>query len=247
MAELDDNLKQALTIGRELYQNKEFAKAEPYLAQVAREGKNFADVYNMLGVIYHDQGQFSRAQQAFESALRINPRYTEAALNLAVTYNDLGKYAEAKETYRKALNASAEMDGDLDPFVKGKVANMYSDIGDVFASSGAFRQAVAEYERALTMRPTFLDIRLKLASAYRDLGDRQEAIKQLRTVLSQNAAHVAARINLGIALYSAADLDGAVRELEEVLRREPGHARATLYLRMVQDRMKGGGDPPAQG
>src|SRR4051812_44730678 len=108
MAELDEGLKQALTIGREYYLNKEYGKAEPYLARVAKEGKNFADVYNMLGVIYHDQGQFSKAQMSFEHALRINPHYTEASLNLAVTYNDLGKYSEAKETYRKALSTSSE-------------------------------------------------------------------------------------------------------------------------------------------
>ncbi|MBI5496672.1 MAG: tetratricopeptide repeat protein [Deltaproteobacteria bacterium] len=235
---MDDNLKQALTIGREYYLNKEYTKAEPYLAQVAREGKNFADVYNMLGVIYHDQGQFSRAQQSFEQALRINPRYTEAALNLAVTYNDLGKYQEAKETYRKALSMGAEAQGELDPFVKGKVANMYADIGDVYVSCGAFRQAVAEYERALALRPTFMDIRLKLAGAYRDVGDKQEAIHQLRTILQQNPQHIPARINLGIALYSAGDSDAAVSELEGVLQKEPGHARATLYLRMIQDRQR---------
>ena len=92
MTELDDSLKQALTLGRAYYLKKEYARAEQYLAQVVEQNQSFADVYNMLGVIYHDQGQFARAQRAFEAALRINPAYTEAALNLAVTYNDRGKY-----------------------------------------------------------------------------------------------------------------------------------------------------------
>lgn len=241
MAELDENTQQALTLGREFYLNKEYAKAEAYLAKVARDGKNFADVYNMLGVIYHDQGQFSRAQQSFEHALKINPRYTEAALNLAVTYNDLGKYAEAKETYRRALSQTSDPGADLDPFVKGKVANMYAEIGDVYASSGAFGPAVEEYQRALKMRPSFVDIRLRLAAAFRDMGDRHQAVEQLRTIISQNPDHVPARINLAVALYAAGDLAGASRELEGVLARQPGHARASLYLQMVQDRLQKGG------
>lgn len=239
MAEMDDTQKQALTIGREFYLNKEFAKAEPYLAQVARDGCNFADVYNMLGVIYHDQGQFSRAQQSFEQALKINPNYTDAALNLAVTYNDLGKYAEAKETYRRALSQSARDGSELDPFVKGKVANMYSEIGDVYASSGAFVQAVGEYQRALALRPTFLDIRMKLANALRDGGRKEEAVAELRTILDQNPRHVQARINLAIALYSAGRGDESLAELADVLKQEPGHARASLYQRMIADRLRG--------
>jgi tetratricopeptide (TPR) repeat protein len=242
MAELNDELKQALTIGREYYHNREYAKAEPYLAKVAAEGKKFADVWNMLGVIYHDQGQFTKAQKSFEEALQINPRYTEASLNLAVTYNDLGKYVDAKETYRKALTASAEPPGELDPFVKGKVANMYADIGDVYGSSGCFRAAVQEYERALHLRPGFLDIRLKLANAFRDLGDKAQAVEQLRTILQLSPEHVAARISLSIALYSAGEVEAALVELERVLLKEPGHSRAALYKNMILDRVRAAGE-----
>lgn len=245
MTELDDNLKQALTIGREYYSNKEYPKAEPYLAQVARDGCNFADVYNMLGVIYHDQGQFSRAQQSFEQALRINPAYTDAALNLAVTYNDLGKYAEAKETYRRALNQSSQDGVELDPFVRGKVANMYADIGDVYASSGSFRLAITEYQRALALRPTFMDIRMKLANAFRDAGNKEEAVAELRTILEQQPKNLHARINLGIALYSAGRGEDAVRELDDVLRQEPGHSRAALYQRMIMERLRSQDADPA--
>ena len=242
---MDAELKQALTIGREHYTNRDYGAAEPYLAKLAAAGLKFADVFNMLGVIYHDGGHFARAQQCFEEALRINPAYTEASLNLAVTYNDLGKYADAKETYRRALTVSHHPGQELDPFVQGKVANMYADIGDVYASCGCFKAAVLEYERALAMRPTFMDIRLKLASAYRDLGEKQEALQQLRTILEQNPDHSSARINLGITLFAVGDADTAVVELDRVLAREPQNARARLYLTMIQDKIKTAGQMPA--
>ena len=44
--------------------------AEQYLTQVVEQNQSFADVYNMLGVIYHDQGQYQKALRAFEAALR---------------------------------------------------------------------------------------------------------------------------------------------------------------------------------
>ena len=133
---MDDTLKQSLALGQGYFLKKEYALAEQYLTQVVEQNQSFADVYNMLGVIYHGQGQYQKAQRAFEAALRLNPGYTDAALNLAVTYNDTGKYREAQETYNQALTRSGATSARLDRFVQGKLANMYAEIGDVYLSSG---------------------------------------------------------------------------------------------------------------
>ena len=146
---MDEELRQWLTLGRGYFEQKQYAKAERYLSRLVERNQSFADVYNMLGVVYHDQGQFARSQRAFEAALRINPGYTEAALNLAVIYNDLGKYHEAREVYSQALERHQNAPGQLDPVVRGKIANMYADIGDAFASSGLWDEAIEEYRRAL--------------------------------------------------------------------------------------------------
>ena len=58
---MDEAFKQLLTLGRGYFEKKQYADAEKYLAQVVEANQGFADVYNMLGVIYHDQGQFARA------------------------------------------------------------------------------------------------------------------------------------------------------------------------------------------
>src|SRR4051812_40150260 len=183
---MDDALKQLLTLGRSYFESKQYGKAEKYLAAILDQNQSFADVYNMLGVVYHDQGQFARAQRSFEAALRLNPGYTEAALNLAVIYNDLGKYQEAKEVYQSALGRQGNTPGELDGYVKGKIANMYADIGDVFSSGGQWLAAVEEYRRALALCPTFLDIRVKLADALRDGGQRAEALQELEAVTAEN-------------------------------------------------------------
>src|SRR5512147_2963527 len=162
--QMDESLKQALTLGRGYYQKKEYGRAEQYLSQVVERNQSFADVYNMLGVCFHDQGQYQKAQRAFEAALRLNPAYTDAALNLAIIYNDMGRYREAKEVYAAALNRQRSNPQRMDPFVKGKIANMYADIGNVYASSGMLEEAVIEYRRALELGPGFVDIRLKLAN-----------------------------------------------------------------------------------
>lgn len=231
---MDDKLREALSAGRDLYRQKEFLRAEPYLAQVAQANVPYADVYNMLGVIYHDMGQFSRAQQCFEEAIKINPAYTEASLNLAVTYNDMGRYADAKELYLGALTSSTRPGGKLDSFVMGKLANMYAEIASVFAAAGAFEEAIGEYRRALALRPTFVDLRLKLAEALRDAARPQEALRELKAILAQNPDYLPARIHHGLTLFSTGDAAAAMKELGQVVADHPDNGRAKLYLEMIR-------------
>jgi tetratricopeptide (TPR) repeat protein len=235
---MDEFVRELLTLGRTYFSRKQFQRAEKYLTQVVEQNQSFADVYNMLGVIYHDQGQYARAQRSFEAALKLNPAYTEAALNLAIIYNDIGKYQEAKEVYQSTLQRTARVPGELDHFVKGKIANMYAEIADVYASSGFFEEAVVEYNRALAMCPGFPDIRVKLGAALRDKGDKEAALREFSRSVADAPHFLPARIQLGVALYSLGRLDEALKEWEEVLRRNPGDKKAEMYLALVRESPK---------
>jgi tetratricopeptide (TPR) repeat protein len=233
---MDDTLKQALALGRGYYLKKEYALAEQYLTEVVEKNQSFADVYNMLGVIYHDQGQYQKAQRAFEAALRINPVYTDAALNLAVTYNDTGRYKDAQDTYRQALSRSGATQGKLDRFVAGKLANMYAEIGEVYLSSGMYPEAIAELRRALTLGPAFVDVRVLLAGALRDSGERDAAITEYEQVVAQRPSYVPARLNLGLSLLAAGRKEEAIQQWEAVLAISPGNRSAEAYLTLAGPR-----------
>jgi tetratricopeptide (TPR) repeat protein len=230
---MDETLKQALALGQGYYLKREYGLAEQYLTQVVEQNQSFADVYNMLGVIFHDQGQYQKALRAFEAALRINPGYTDAALNLAVTYNDTGKYKEAQETYRHALSRSGARQGKIDRFVQGKLANMYADIGDVWLSSGLYAEAIQEYRRALELGPAFADVRSRLAGALRDSGEREQAIKEYEEVVRHSPSYVPARLNLGLSLFAAGRREEAVKHWRAVLEISPGNRNAEMYLQLA--------------
>jgi tetratricopeptide (TPR) repeat protein len=126
---MDDRTKRLLQRGREHFQANQYDKASKALTPLARDRVPFADVYAMLGTIYYHKGRLLDAVAVFEEALRLNPGYTEAALNLSVTYNDLGKYDESKRVYARMI-ANRKNSGDpIDPFVKGKIANMHAEVG----------------------------------------------------------------------------------------------------------------------
>jgi tetratricopeptide (TPR) repeat protein len=233
---MDERTKQLLSLGREHYEKREFDKAEHYLKQVLdrAETKGFADVYNMLGVIHHDKGRFDEAQASFEEALAINPNYTEAALNLAVTYNDLGRYDEAKRIYQAALSRGTDAPGQLDPFVKGKIANLHAEVAQAYVDAGMPGDAMHELRKAILLCPTFADLRLKLSNLYRQTGDLDAAKFELDEAIAARPRFLPAHIALGVTLLSKGDPKAAIAAWEKALEIDPDHKAAQMYLRMAR-------------
>jgi tetratricopeptide (TPR) repeat protein len=193
----------------------------------------------MLGVIFHDRGQFARAQRCFEQALALNPGYTEAALNLSVIYNDAGRYEDGRRIYEEARARQQANPSALDPFLQGKIANLYAEIGDVFAQSGQLPRAIDEYRRALELGPKFHDIRLKLAAALRDSGQRDTALKELEVMVREAPGFTPARVALGVTYYTAGQMADAERAWDEVIKQRPGDRVAEMYLSLLRPAPKG--------
>jgi tetratricopeptide (TPR) repeat protein len=242
---MDDHLKQLLLLGREHYQKREFDKAEYLLKQVVQQTDRFADVFDMLGVIAHSQGDFAQAEQSFERAVSLNPNYTEAQLNLMVTYNDLGKYDSAREVYARIRGRAAGGDGPADPFAMGKIANMHAEISQAYQDAGMVAEAVIELERAVALCPTFADLRTRLATLYRDTGHKERAREQLEIVKQHNPSYIQARVLLGVALLSAGEYDAAIGEFEAVLERDTDHKSARMYLKIADSQRAKSLFPPA--
>ena len=241
---MDDHLKQLLLLGREHYQKREFDKAEYLLKQVVQQTDRFADVFDMLGVIAHAQGDFAQAEENFEKAVSLNPNYTEAQLNLMVTYNDLGKYDSAREIYSRIRGRAAGGDGPADPFAMGKIANMHAEISQAYQDAGMVSEAVMELERAVALCPTFADLRTRLAQLYRDTGHKERAREQLEIVKQHSPAYVPARVLLGVAQLSEGNCDAAIGEFEAVLALDAEHKSAQMYLKIAESQRRKSLFPP---
>ena len=228
------NLRELVTRGRSHYLAGEHAQAVACFEEVLREKAPYADVYDMLGVIFHQEGRLVEAEAMFHEALRINPAYTEAALNLVVTCNDLGKYAEAKTIYEQAMATSKRAPRELDPFAKGKIANMHVEVGAAYRAVALFDEAVREYERALALCPTFADIRIELGNTRREMGDIAGAIRELEQVRGENPRFLGGRVKLGLAYHAAGRSDEAAAEWRAVLAADSGNRPARMYLAMLE-------------
>ena len=225
-------MKQILALGREYYAKQQYERAEHYLKQVS-EHHRFADVSNMLGVIAHDRGSFDEAQMFFEEALQANPNYTEAALNLAITYNDLGRYEDGKRIYQAALTRGARSPGGLDPFVKGKIANLHAHVGQAYLDAGLTGEAVAELRKAIALCPDFSDLRVRLATIYQQTGDVDAAQYELEEAVRAKPTFAPARLALGVVKLERGHREQAIEQWQAVLRDDPDNKSAQMYLRSI--------------
>lgn len=241
---MDERVKQWLIQGREFYQKREFDKAEKLLQAVVELQTHFADVHNMLGVIAHERGDFAAAEHNLEIATQINPNYTEALLNLAVTYNDQAKYEAARRIYQQIRSARESSKDRIDPFAKGKLANMHADVATAYEEAGLPEEAIHELERAVNLCPGFADLRTRLGVLYRDAGNVLAAREQFESARNVNPRYTQARILLGITLLSLNDVDGALEEWRAALAHDPGNKSAQMYLRMVENSRRTVRPPP---
>jgi tetratricopeptide (TPR) repeat protein len=230
---MDKDILMRLERGREHYENREYDKAEALLLEVAAATDGFADVMNMLGVICHDRGQVARAQEYFEQAVAINPRYTEAALNLAVTCNEQGLYEDARRAHEHVASLQPETARDIEPFARGKLANMHADLGRAYAELQLQDKAIAQYREALALSPEFADIRTRLGQLLKDAGQYEAALRELRKVKLDRPKYVPGRISLGVTHFKMGELNQARLEWREVLEIDPENRTAGMYLRMV--------------
>jgi len=231
---MDDRLKQLLVLGREHYERREYDRAERVLRQVLELTDRYADVFNMLAVICHDRGDFAAAESHFERAVELNPHYTEALLNLAVTYNDLGKYEAARQVYARVRGAGKPSDGGLDPFVRGKLANMHAALAQAYSDAGVRSEAIEQLRKAVDLCPTFADLQTRLGTLYRDDNNLIQARRCYEAARASNPRFAPARVLLGVTLLSLGAIEDAVTEWSEALAIEPENRSARMYLRMVE-------------
>ena len=230
---MDERVKQLLLVGREHYANRDFEKAEELLRQVLEHDDRFADVHDMLGVICHSRGNFIQAERHFERALEINPGYTEAALNLAVTYNDRGKYEAAKQVYKRIKGKPSGSVQGLDPFARGKLANMHADLAQAYADAGLPHEAIVELEKAVGLCPQFADLQTKLGNYLREIQNHARAQEHYEAALAARPNFVPALLQLGVTLLAMGDAKGAEERWRKVESLEPDNSRAKMYLRML--------------
>ncbi len=223
-----------MAFGNAAWEQDDFAGAYQHFQAILQDHPNFADIRNRAGLCLAMMGKPEAALEQFDEALQVNDCYSEALLNRAIVLNDLGRFDEASESFHRASALDLRDSRAFPSDMGNRLANAHAKTGDLYMAADRPEEAAAEYAAAVELRPSFLDLRFKLAEAYMDLEMLGEALTHLEEILVANPDFAGARVRLGALFSRMGDTDGARREWERCAEQSPDDRRIRAYLASLE-------------
>jgi tetratricopeptide (TPR) repeat protein len=225
--------ERALARARERFAVQDYYGTVHLLEEIVATGRAFADVHHLLGVSLSLLGQRERALAELSRALELNPRYLEALIHVGLVLSEMGREAEAEDAFRRAASSVLPPSDGLPSPVASRLANLHAELAEAYAEAGALERAVEQYQRALELGPTFVDLRYRMARLLLESGRSLEAREALEEVLRLRPNFLDALAALGLAHFLSGDALGARDIWKACLSRRPENARVEAYLAML--------------
>jgi tetratricopeptide (TPR) repeat protein len=227
---LNDLLKKA----KEAFQKNDLKTASLFLNEVIEQNPQSTEAFFYLANVFHIRGELGKAIKGFQRVLELDPHHTDAAISLSVIFNDIGRYEEAKAIFEKANSQvkSNQGQGLADPHLNRKFSLKHYELAEMYASYGRADEALFEYNKAVTLDPDNLEIRIKIAKAYTKKGFISKAFDELKRLKNEQPGYMPARIALGLLYYGNGNIIEAQAEWQNVINREPSHPEALMYINL---------------
>ncbi len=129
-------------------------------------------LHRALGRLYFEQGKYDLAIESYSKAIEYNPLFRpDYYYDLAIVYYEQEEYQKAKEIMYSILRYYPPGINTSNPNMKVQLAFLRTLLGQVYEQQGNKKQALIQYEMALTIKPDFELAKSKLEEMSRDVLD----------------------------------------------------------------------------
>ena len=206
-AQSDSNLR-----ARSLLDAGRAAEAESTLRTFLAAHPEDADAHFLLGyALFREQKATESLAEFTAGAKYRRPRADELKV-VAADYVMLGDYSDADKWFSQVVS---EMPEDADAWYL---------LGRTRYNENEFAAAISAFQRALTLRPKYLEAENNIGLAWKELNDREKARAAFQTAIDwQGDSPVDAQpfLNLGILLADANEYQQAISVLKKGLSLAP--------------------------
>ncbi len=160
----------------------------------------------------HQQGRLSEAEAAYQTVLRQQPGHFDALHFLGVIALQNGQTLRAIDLITQALAQDRSN------------AFAYSNLASAYQKLGRYPEAIVRFERALALRPDFVEALSNLGNTLRDVGRREEALASYNRALALKPDRPDVLANRGNVLRELRRFDEALGDFDRGLALDPRSA-----------------------
>jgi tetratricopeptide (TPR) repeat protein len=197
---------------------RDYERAALHLKEALQINPRFAKAVLFQGIVWYEMGRREDGIRRIEESLTLDTGFDRARFEQALEHDRAGRIDQAIALF-ETLSSNSTDD-----------ALYHAQMGDDLYRRGDFAAAVAEYRKALAIRPNFADIRNHLGMALAALGKEEEAIEQFQHALEINPRYLEARLNLAITLRDMGRAEEAREQFRIALDIDPENAVARNAL-----------------
>jgi type IV pilus assembly protein PilF len=211
-----------LELAAEYFAQGQTTTALDEVKQALAANANFAEAYNLRGLIYAQLGEDALADESFRRALQINPRDADTLHNYGWYQCQQRRFAEAQKLFTQALDAPQQ----------GSAARTLLVQGVCLARAGEWVNAERTLQKAFELEPGNAAIAVNLAEVLYRREEYERARFYIRRVLGQPDGSTAQTLWLAIRIENRAGNEMRVKELGTQLRnRFPQSREAAAFER----------------
>lgn len=198
-----------------------------YADQVADAPGQDAQLLGQIGGMYAAAGKPDKALALFDRAIEKEPQKSDHYFAKGLLLANQKRFAEAEETIQLGIKSAPE----------SAVGHYY--LGRIGIEGKDLDKAVTNFEKALTLNPTFEPAYVALGSIYEANQQRDKAIAIYRRYLqginpkNREIRHHLIRLQIGAKNYQE-----ALQELESMLAEDPGDLDAQLRIGLIYGEQK---------
>jgi tetratricopeptide (TPR) repeat protein len=165
------------------------------------------------GLAHHQEGRLAQAETHYRETLALQPDHADALHLLGVIASQVGRHDVAVDLIGRAIAHNQ------------RSALYYSNHGLALAGLQRFEEAIASYDRALSLRPGG-EALFNRGVALQVLGRFAQALESYDRLLAESAGHASALCNRGLVLEQFGRLDDALTSYDRALAAQPNFVEA---------------------
>ncbi len=171
IAKIPPDARKEFDLGKARMQAQDGPSSLPHFQKAIDLYPNYAEAYQLMGVVNLETGKFADAEPQLAKATEIEPKLTTAFFALGVCRNQMAKYAEAETALARGLK--------LDP----NSADGHYHIAEAYWNLGRFDDSEPHARKSLELKPDMAPAHVLLGNSMLRKRDAPGALKEFKEYL----------------------------------------------------------------